>query len=126
MKHLQTLLFLICLTPHVQAQYTLFFKDEFDDNKNNWFVGKVKKSEVQLQSSEYSIYNDEGKSPIVSLVDLPFDEHKNYTIESNMTEGYIPYEESLSGIMFAAKLYKNNSAFFLHHSLRNNSVHLNS
>ncbi|HYV93583.1 MAG TPA: hypothetical protein VE978_17545 [Chitinophagales bacterium] len=96
----------------LRAQYTPFFKEEFDDNKNNWFVGDVKKSSVELNSSKYSIYNDEGKNPIVSLIDLPFDEHKNYRIESNMEEGYIPYEESRCGIMFAAKDEKNGYGVF--------------
>lgn len=66
---------------------------------------------MQFYNGSYCVYNDWGKSPIVSLIDLPFDEKKNYVIKSNMKEGYIPpYGNGRYGLMFAAKDEKNGYA----------------
>lgn len=114
MKAHHLILFLTFLSVHLHAQYSPFFKDEFDSNQNNWFEGEIKKSTVQFYNGSYCVYNDWGKSPIVSLIDLPFDEKKNYIIKSEMEEGYIPpYGNGRYGVMFAAEDEKNGYAVLL-------------
>lgn len=115
MRQFHLLLPLIAIAMCASAQQKEIFKDDFDSNANNWFVGKIKKSAVELHDGNYAVYNDEGKNPIVSLVALPFDETKNnYTIQAEMTANYIP-GEGMYGVMFAAEDEKNGYAVLFNH-----------
>jgi hypothetical protein len=113
MKSLTQFSVLLFLSLQVQAQYSPIFTEDFSSNTHNW-KESGKKPFLQVASNEYRIYNDEGKQAVVSLIDIPFDEQKIYSLETRIMQSYTPAPDGgLFGIIFNASDEKNGYIFAL-------------
>ncbi len=82
MKNLLTISFVFLFGTFALSQGSkLVFEENFDDNSNNWFVGKTKDQKVEIKKGFYYIENlNEEKTtlPFIKLEDL---DEQNFTIE---------------------------------------------
>ncbi|MEO6130650.1 MAG: hypothetical protein ABIQ02_02295 [Saprospiraceae bacterium] len=100
----------------MSAQNDNFFLENFGSNIHQWKLSE-KKPYFGISHNEYQIYNDEGRKPVVSIIQIPFDEEKKYRIEAEVKQTYTPAPDGGSfGIYFGGSDEKNGYAFVLDRS----------
>ncbi|MEP6647618.1 MAG: hypothetical protein ABJC12_11075, partial [Saprospiraceae bacterium] len=110
------LLFCFGFPISLPAQNQSFFVEDFSSNDHQWKVSATKPF-LGVASNEYQIYNEEGKKPVVSIVQIPFEEEKKYVIETEIKQTYTSApDEGLFGICFGGTDEKNGFAFVLDRS----------
>ena len=114
MKLLPLFSLLLFFSIHLQAQYKPFFTEDFSSNAHHW-KESAKKPFIAVSSNSYLMFNETGKQPLVSLIEIPFNDSKIYRIETWLKQGYTTEPDGGQfGVFFNAGDEKNGYAFVLH------------
>ncbi len=110
------LFFLFCLIflscTYLNGQDIPFFGEDFANNTHQWKVSS--RPYLYIDSNLYHLSNDEGDQPVVSIIDVPVEGHKNFSIETQLKRGLTPDREGgLYGVFFNAADERNGYAFVL-------------
>ncbi len=116
MAYAMKLSFLFCLFllahTYLISQDIPFFGEDFANNAHQWKISS--RPNLYIDSNVYHLSNNEGGQPVVSIIDVPVEGHKNFSLETLLKQGLTPDREGgLYGIFFNAADERNGYAFVL-------------